>query len=55
MTKGFMMKSNDFSIESTQTNDPQQEAVDYGISNKVAKTSKTDMMKGGHKATYFSK
>lgn len=55
MNKGFMMKSNDFKVTSTQTSDPQQEAETYGQMNKVVKPSKTDEMPGGHKAKYFSK
>ena len=55
MQKGFMMKSNDFTVTSTQTNDSQQEAVTYGQSMKVVKPTATDMMPGNHKAKYTSK
>lgn len=49
------MGANAFTVTSTQTNDSQQEAETYGQSMKVVKPSKTDQMKGGHKAVYFSK
>lgn len=55
MNKGFMMKSNDFKVTSTQTSDPQQEAETYGQKDAVVKPSATDQMSGGHKAKYFSK
>ena len=55
MKKGFMMKSNDFTVTSTQTNDSQQEAKTYGQSMKVVKPTATDTMSGGHKGVYFSK